>query len=127
MNKHHEKIVINLVVDIAEVQTLGGIVLLGRDFNARIATLLDIIDDFCELLRTFEFVETEQPCTMAKCQNRDDSVSGWGRELLDLCSSSMVRRLVTNQGSSPAWQMKGIVCRLYCWLICSLESYYTSR
>lgn len=36
-------------------------VLLGRDFNARIAMLLDIIDinDFCELLQAFGFVETE--------------------------------------------------------------------
>ncbi len=40
--------------------------------------LLDIIDinDFCELLQAFEFVETKQPNTMAKFQNRDDNVSG---------------------------------------------------
>jgi len=42
----------NLAVDIAEVQTLRGIVLLGGDFNARIVVLPDTIDtsDLCELL-----------------------------------------------------------------------------
>jgi hypothetical protein len=42
----------NLVIDIVEVQTLRAIILLGGDFNARIATLLDTIDtnDLCELL-----------------------------------------------------------------------------
>ncbi len=42
----------NLVADIAEVQTLGGIILLGGDFNARTATLPYTIDtsDLCELL-----------------------------------------------------------------------------
>jgi hypothetical protein len=33
----------NMAADIAEVQTLGGIILLGGDFNARTATLLDTI------------------------------------------------------------------------------------
>jgi hypothetical protein len=47
--------------NIVEVQALGGIMLLGRDFNARIAMLLDTIDtnDFCELLQALEFVETK--------------------------------------------------------------------
>jgi hypothetical protein len=42
----------NLATDITKVQTLGGIILLGGDFNARITTLLDTIDtnDLCELL-----------------------------------------------------------------------------
>jgi hypothetical protein len=42
----------NLAADIAEVQTLGGIVLLGGDFNACIGALSDTIDtsDLCELL-----------------------------------------------------------------------------
>jgi hypothetical protein len=34
----------NLAANIAEVQTLGGIILLGGDFNARIVVLLDTID-----------------------------------------------------------------------------------
>jgi hypothetical protein len=42
----------NLVVDIVEVQTLGGILLLGGDFNMRIVVLPNTIDtsDLCELL-----------------------------------------------------------------------------
>jgi hypothetical protein len=42
----------NLVEDIAEVQILGGIVLLGGDFNAHTVVLPDTIDtsDLCELL-----------------------------------------------------------------------------
>ncbi len=52
-SKHEsESLFQNLVRDIAEVQTLGGIVLLGGDFNARTATLSDTIktSDLCELL-----------------------------------------------------------------------------
>ncbi len=52
-SKHeNESLFQNLEVDIVEVQTLRGIVLLGGDFNARIATLLDTINtsDLCELL-----------------------------------------------------------------------------
>ncbi len=51
--KHEsESVFQNLVANIVEVQTLGGIVLLGGDFNVRITTLLDTIDtsDLCELL-----------------------------------------------------------------------------
>jgi hypothetical protein len=61
-SKHESKSLFqNLVVDIAEVQTLGGIVLLGGDFNARIVALLDIIDinDLCELLYALEFTKTK--------------------------------------------------------------------
>jgi hypothetical protein len=49
------------VADIAEVQTLKGIVLLGGDFNARTIALLDTIDinDLCELLQAPELAETE--------------------------------------------------------------------
>jgi hypothetical protein len=76
----------NFVVNIVEVQTLGGIVLLGGDFNAHIVTLLDTIDtsDLCELLQAPELAETKQPNVVAKWQNRDTNVSGWGREFLDL-------------------------------------------
>ncbi len=51
-SKHeNESLFQNLIADIAEVQTLGGIVLLGGDFNARTATLLDTLDtsDLCHL------------------------------------------------------------------------------
>jgi hypothetical protein len=50
--KHNSKSLFqNLAANIVEVQTLGGIILLGGDFNARIATLPDTIDtsDLCEL------------------------------------------------------------------------------
>jgi hypothetical protein len=52
-SKHENKSLFqNLVVDIVEVQTLGGIVQLGRDFNVHTATLLNTIDtsNLCELL-----------------------------------------------------------------------------
>ncbi len=46
----------NLATDIVEVQTLGGIVLLGGDFNAHTATLLGTINisNLCELLQALE-------------------------------------------------------------------------
>jgi hypothetical protein len=58
----------NLARDIVEVQTLGGIVLLGRDFNARTTTILDTIDtsDLCELLQAPELAKTEQPNIVTK-------------------------------------------------------------
>jgi hypothetical protein len=52
-SKHEsESLFQNLAVDIVEVQTLRGIILLGGDFNVRIVTLQDTIDisDLCELL-----------------------------------------------------------------------------
>jgi len=52
-SKHENKSLFqNLIVDIAEFQTLKGRVLLGKDFNAFTTTLLDIIDisDLYELL-----------------------------------------------------------------------------
>jgi hypothetical protein len=60
--KHEsESLFQNLAVDIVEVQTMGGIVLLGRDFNARIIVLPNTIDtnDLCELLQALELAETE--------------------------------------------------------------------
>ncbi len=87
-SKHeNESLFQNLVADITEVQTLGGIVLLGGDFNACTVTLPDTFDtsDLCELLQAPELAETEQPNVVATRQNRDASVGGWGRELLDLC------------------------------------------
>jgi hypothetical protein len=62
-SKHeNESLFQNLVVDIAEVQTLGGIILLGGDFNARTAALPDTLhtSDLCELLQVLELVEIEQ-------------------------------------------------------------------
>ncbi len=56
-SKHESEFLFqNLAIDIAEVQILRGIVLLGGDFNAHTATLLDTIDinDLCELLQAPE-------------------------------------------------------------------------
>ncbi len=63
---------------VVEVQILGGIILLGEDFNVCTAALLNTIDtsDLCELLQAPELVKIEQPCVVAKQQNRDASVSG---------------------------------------------------
>jgi len=52
-SKHENKFLFqNMAANIAEVQILGGIVLLGRDFNARTVMLPDTIDtsNLCELL-----------------------------------------------------------------------------
>jgi exonuclease III len=87
-SKHEsESLFQNLAAYIAEVQTLGGIVLLGGDFNARTATLPDTINtsDLCELLQAPKLVETKQPSIVVKQQNRDANIGGWARELLDLC------------------------------------------
>ncbi len=68
-SKHEsESLFQNLVRDIAEVQTLGGIVLMGGDFNARTAALSDTIDisDLCELLQAFELAKTKQPSIVTK-------------------------------------------------------------
>jgi hypothetical protein len=61
----------NLAVDITEVQTLRGIVLLRGDYNVHIATLLDTIDtsDLYELLQVPELVKMEQLGIVAKRQN----------------------------------------------------------
>ncbi len=66
----------NLVVDIAKVQILRGIVLLGGDLNARIIVLPDTIDtsNLYELLQVPDLVEIEQPNVVAKRQNRDANV-----------------------------------------------------
>jgi len=52
-SKHEsESLFQNLATDIVKVQTLGGIIQLGRDFNVHVAVLPDTIDnnDLCELL-----------------------------------------------------------------------------
>jgi hypothetical protein len=59
-SKHESKSLFqNLAVDIVEVQTLGGIVLLGRDFNACTTTLPNTINtnNLCELLHELELAE----------------------------------------------------------------------
>jgi endonuclease/exonuclease/phosphatase (EEP) superfamily protein YafD len=68
-SKHeNESLFQNLAIDIAEVQTLGGIILLGGDFNARSVTLSNTIitNDLCELLHALELAEIEQPSIVAK-------------------------------------------------------------
>ncbi len=67
-SKHeNESLFQNLVANIAEVQTLGGVVLLGGDFNARTTELPDTLNtsDLCELLQVPELAEIEQPSVMA--------------------------------------------------------------
>jgi hypothetical protein len=78
-SKHeNESLFQNLVIDIVEAQTLGGILLLGRDFNAHTVMLPDTIDasDLCELLQAPELAKTKQPSVVAKQQNHDTSVDG---------------------------------------------------
>ncbi len=68
-SKHESKSLFqNLATNIAEVQTLGGTVLLGEDFNVRTAALLDTMhtSDLCELLQAPKLVNTKQPSIVAK-------------------------------------------------------------
>jgi hypothetical protein len=109
-SKHeNESLFQKLVTDIAKVQTLGGIVLLGGDFNARTATLLDTLDisDLCELLQALELAKIKQPNVVATRQNRDASVGGWGHELLDLCCDTGL--LILN-GRTPGDQSGEFTC-----------------
>ncbi len=60
-SKHEsESLFQNLATNIAEVQTLRSIVLLGGDFNVRTIVLPDTIDtnDLCELLQAPELAKT---------------------------------------------------------------------
>jgi len=60
--KHESKSLFqNLATNIVEVQILGGIVLLGGDFNVCTIMLLNTIDtnDPCELLHALELIETK--------------------------------------------------------------------
>jgi hypothetical protein len=68
-SKHEsESLFQNLAGDITKVQTLGGIILMGGDFNACTTTLLDIIDinNLCELLQAPELARIEQPNIVTK-------------------------------------------------------------
>ncbi len=85
---------------------------MGRDFNVRTTTLPNTIDtnDLYELLQVPELFKTKQPSVVAKQQYHDASVgdtSSWTYVMMLGCSSLMVEHLVTNQGSSLAWQMGG--------------------
>jgi hypothetical protein len=82
---------------------------LGGDFNAHIITLPDTIDtnDLCELLQALELVETKQLDIVAKQQNRDASVSGWGRKLLDLCRDA---RLFIPNGRTLGDELREFIC-----------------
>jgi len=109
-SKHeNESLFQNQAIDIVEVQTLGGIVLLGRDFNACITTLLDAIDtnDLCELLQVLELTETKQPSVIlsdriAMPMLAAMAVNSWTYAMTLGCSSSMAGHLVMNQGNSFA-------------------------
>jgi endonuclease/exonuclease/phosphatase (EEP) superfamily protein YafD len=77
-SKHESKSLFqNLAADITEVQTIGGIVLLGGDFNARTTTLPDTIDtsNLCEPLQAPELTETKQPSVLAKQQNHNTNIN----------------------------------------------------
>ncbi len=109
-SKHENKSLFqNLAVHIVEVQTVGGIVLLGGDFNAPTAMLPDTINinNLCELLQTLGLVKTEQLSVVAKRQNRDVSIGGWGCEILDLCCD--VGLLIFN-GRTPGDELGEFTC-----------------
>jgi hypothetical protein len=109
-SKHEsESLFQNLIIDIVEDQILGGIILLGGDFNVRTATLPNTIDtnDLCELLQVPELVKTKQPNVLAKQHNRDASVGGWDYKLLELCCD--VGLLIFN-GRTPSDELGEFTC-----------------
>ncbi len=109
-SKHEsESLFQNLAVDIVEVQTLGGIVLLGGYFNAHIVALPDTMDtnDLCELLQAPKLTEIGQPNTVAKQQNCDVNVGGWGCKFLDLCCDA---RLFIFNGRTPGDELGEFIC-----------------
>lgn len=109
-SKHEsESLFQNLAANTAEVQTLGGIVLLGGDFNACTATLLDTINigNLCEFLHAFEFIETKQLSVWLNDKIMTPllvigAASSWTYVVTLGYSSSMAGRLVTNKGNSFA-------------------------
>jgi len=67
--KHeNESLFQNLAINIVKIQTLGGIVLLGGDFNAHTTTLPNTIDtsDLCELLQALTLAKIEEPSVVVK-------------------------------------------------------------
>ncbi len=109
-SKHKNKSLFqNLVVDITEVQTLRGIILLGGNFNAHIAALPDTIDtnNLCQLLQALEFTEIEQPNIVVKWQNCDASVSNWGHKVLGLCYDA---GLFILNGRTPGDEPREFIC-----------------
>ncbi len=109
-SKHESKSLFqNLAADITEVQIQRGIVLLGGDFNACTVALSNTIytNDLCELLHALELAKTEQLNDVAKQQNHDASVSGWGRKLLDLCCDA---RLLILNGRTLGDESREFIC-----------------
>jgi hypothetical protein len=54
-----------------------------------------------------ELIGIEQPCVVAKRQNRNTSVGGWGRELLDLCCDAGL--LILN-GRTLSDELREFIC-----------------
>jgi hypothetical protein len=107
-SKHEsESLFQNLAVNTTEVQTLGGIVLLGGDFNACTATLLDTINtgNLCEFLQALKFIETKQLGVWLNDRIATPllvigAASSWTYVVTLGYSSSMAGHLVTNKGNS---------------------------
>jgi hypothetical protein len=115
-SKHeNESMFQNLVANIVEVQILGGIVLLGGDFNARTTT-------YQIPLTLMTFVNCYKHLSLLRLSNQAlwlrnkivmlmltiGAACSWTYVVTLGCSSSMAGHLATNQGSSFAWQMRGV-------------------
>ncbi len=77
-----------LYADIAEVQNLGGHVLLAGDFNARTGEEIDYVrcEDLADVLQAPQLLGEDLPDYIQPRHNCDKSkVQGWGRQLLDMC------------------------------------------
>ena len=99
-----------LSADIADVQNLGGTVLLGGDFNARTGTAPDVVDTSCyaSLLQTPLLDDSCPLQDLPPRSNRDcGGLHGWHRELLDLCCSTGIYIL---NGRTPGDEEGEVTC-----------------
>jgi hypothetical protein len=112
-SKHeNESLFQNLVTNIAKVQTLGGIVLLGRDFNAlyqiplTLTTFVNCYNRLSSLKLSNQTLWLHDKTVMLVL--RVGAASSWTYVVMLGCSSSMVGHLAMNKGNSLIWQMGGV-------------------
>jgi hypothetical protein len=105
-SKHkNESLFQNLVTNIAKVQTLGGILLLGGDFNVCTSTIPNT-------MTLAKFVNCYRCLSSLKLSKQTlwlhDKTLMLVLAVGAVSYYSMVGHLATNQGSSLVWQMGGV-------------------
>ncbi len=74
--------------DVATVKSLGGLVLLAGDFNARTRENPDYVRcaDLADVLQAPHLQDDDLPQLIPpRCNSDKGGIQGWGRQLLDLC------------------------------------------